>query len=182
MLRYFSAAAGGRLILDSLQPTGVLPVSTKKDAPFLPQVARTCEPFPLDELAETGSGASEPLPDGVEGVPPELGATGALGEEEGVGSGVGIVPEGVLGEGSGVGVVPEGALGVVTGGVASGAPEGVPGVAGEVASGMVPDGVLGVAEGGVSGIVPDGGVAEGVLEGVTGEDVGEVGVASIGCA
>lgn len=159
-MRYLSAAAGGRLILDSLQPTGVSPVSTKKEAPFLPQMARTCEPLPLDEADETGSGASEPPPDGLEGVPLELGETG-VGDAEG----------------SGAGVVPEGALGVAEG-VASGVPEGAFGVAGGVASGIVPEGVLGVAGEVASGIAPAGGVAGGI----TGEDVGEVGVASMGCA
>jgi hypothetical protein len=153
------------LILDSLQPTGVSPVLTKKDAPFLPQMARTCEPLPLDELDETGSGASEPPPEGLEGVPLELGETGALGD----------------GEGSGVGVVPEGALGIAEG-VASIVPDGVPGVAGGVASGIPPP-VGGVAGGVASGIPPPvGRVAGGLLGGVTGEDFGEVGVASIGCA
>jgi hypothetical protein len=134
MLLYFRAAAGGRLILDSLQPTGVSPASTKKDAPFLPQIARTCEPLLLDVLA-VGSGASEPPPDGPEGVPLELGDTGAL--------------EGVSG------AVPEGALGVA-GGIASGAPEGVLGVGGGVASGIAPAG--GVAEGMLDGEVGEVGV------------------------
>jgi hypothetical protein len=157
ILLYFRAAAGGRLILDSLQPTGVSPASTKKDAPFLPQIARTCEPTLLDVLA-VGSGAREPPPDGPEGVPLELGDTGALGGEEGVS-----------------GAVPEGALGVA-GGVASGVPEGALGVTGGVASGIAPEGVLG---GGVaSGIAPEGGVAGGMLGG----EVGEVGVGLVGCA
>jgi hypothetical protein len=146
------AAAGGRLILDSLQPTGVSPASTRNDAPFLPQRARTC-PLPLDELDETGSGASEPPPDGPEGVVSlELGETGALGDGEGSGVGVDVVPEGALG------------------------------VAGGVASGIVPDGALGVVGGVASGVVPAGGVAEGVAGGETGEELGEVGVASMGCA
>jgi hypothetical protein len=149
--------------LDSLQPTGVSPASTRNDAPFLPQRART-SPLPLDELDETGSGASEPPPDGPEGVVSlELGETGALGDGEGSGVGVDVVPEGALG---------------VAGGVASG----VPGVAGGVASGIVPDGALGVVGGVASGIVPAGGVAEGVAGGETGEELGEVGVASMGCA
>jgi hypothetical protein len=153
------------LILDSLQPTGVSPESTKKDAPFLPHMARTCEPLPLD-VDETGSGASEPPPDGLEGVPLELGETGAVGDGEGSGVGVGVVPEGALGVAGGVasGVPPP--VGVVAGGVVSIVPDGVPGVAGEVTSGIPP---------------PVGGVA-GVLGGVTGEDVGEVGVVSMGCA
>jgi hypothetical protein len=160
MLLYFRAAAGGRLILDSLQPTGISPASTKKDAPFLPQIARTCEPLLLDVLA-VGSGAREPPPDGPEGVPLELGDTGALGGEEGVS-----------------GAVPEGALGVV-GGVASGvAPEGVLGLVGGVASGIAPEGVLGVGGGVASGIAPEGGVAGGMLGG----EVGEVGVGLVGCA
>jgi hypothetical protein len=150
--------------LDSLQPTGVSPASTRNDAPFLPQRARTC-PLPLDEPDETGSGASEPPPDGLEGVPLELGETGALGDGEGSGVGVDVVPEGVLGVAGGV--VASGVLGVA-GGV--------------VASGMVPDGALGVAGGVASGIVPDGGVVEGVPGGETGEELGEVGVASMGCA
>lgn len=172
MLLYFRAAAGGRLILDSLQPTGVSPASTKKDAPFLPQIARTCEPLLLDVLA-VGSGAREPPPDGPEGVPLELGDTGAL---EGVS---GAVPEGALGVAGGIASgVPEGALGV-TGGVASGvAPEGVLGVVGGVASGITPEGVLGVAGGVASGIAPAGGVAGGMLGG----EVGEVGVGLFGCA
>ena len=160
MLLYFRAAAGGRLILDSLQPTGTSPGATKKDAPFLPHIARTCEPLLLDMLA-VGSGASEPPPDGPEGVPLELGDTGALGGEVGVS-----------------GAAPEGALGV-TGGVASGiAPEGTLGFTGGVASGIAPEGVLGVAGGVASGIAPEGGVAGGVL----GKDVGEVGVGLFGCA
>jgi hypothetical protein len=129
----------------------------------LPQSARTCPLLPLDELDETGSGASEPPPDGPEGVSLELGETGALGDGEGSGVGVDVVPEGALG---------------VAGGVASG----VLGVAGGVASGIVPDGALGVAGGVASGIVPAGGVAEGVPGGETGEEVGAVGVASMGCA
>jgi hypothetical protein len=150
MLLYFRAAAGGRLILDSLQPTGVSPASTKKDAPFLPQSARTCEPLLLDVPA-VGSGAREPPPDGPEGVPLELGDTGALGDEEGVS-----------------GAVPEGALGVAEG-VASGVPEGA-GVTGGIASGVT---------GGVaSGIAPEGGVAGGMLGGEVGEvGVGLVGCA-----
>jgi hypothetical protein len=162
-LLYFRAAAGGRLILDSLQPTGASPEPTKKDAPFLPHIARACEPLPLDE-PDTGS-ASEPPPDGPEGLPLELGETGALAGEEGVS---GAVPEGVLGvagEGGVSGVVPEGALGVA-GGVGSGAaPEGAPGAAGGAASGIPPPGALGELPGGV-----------------TGEGFGEVGVASVGCA
>jgi hypothetical protein len=157
MLLYFRAAAGGRLILDSLQPTGVSPASTKKDAPFLPQSARTCEPLLLDVPA-VGSGAREPPPDGPEGVPLELGDTGAPGDEEGVS-----------------GAVPEGALGVAEG-VASGVPEGA-GVTGGIASG-VPEGALGVTGGVASGIAPEGGVAGGMLGG----EVGEVGVGLVGCA
>jgi hypothetical protein len=175
MLLYFRAAAGGRLILDSLQPTGVSPASTKKDAPFLPQIARTCEPLLLD-MPAVGSGAREPPPDGLEGVPLELGETGALGGEAGVS---GAVPEGALGVAGGMASgVPEGALGV-TGGAASGiAPEGVLGFTGGVASGIAPEGVLGVAGGIASGIAPEGGVAGGVL----GKDVGGVGVGLFGCA
>jgi hypothetical protein len=173
MLLYFRAAAGGRLILDSLQPTGVSPASTKKDAPFLPQSARTCEPILLDVLAV--SGAREPPPDGPEGVPLELGDTGALGDEEGVS---GAVPEGALGVAGGVASgVPEGALGV-TGGAASGVPEGALGFVGGVASGIAPEGVLGVDGGLASGIAPEGGVAGGILGG----EVGEVGVGFVGCA
>jgi hypothetical protein len=144
-----------------LQPTGVSPGATKKDAPFLPQSARTCEPLPLEALAGP-SGASAPPPDGPEGVPLELGETGALGE----GEGSGVVLEGVLG---------------AAGGVASGATEGVLGAAGDVISGL-PRGALGVAGGVASGIAPDGGAIGGVLGGVTGEALGAVGVASIGCA
>jgi hypothetical protein len=173
MLLYLRAAAGGRLILDSLQPTGVSPASTKKDAPFLPQSARTCEPLLLDVLA-VGSGAREPPPDGPEGVSLELGDTGALGDEEGVS---GAVPEGALGVAEGVASgVPEGAG--VTGGIASGVPEGALGVPGGVASGVAPEGVLGVTGGVASGIAPEGGVAGGMLGG----EVGEVGVGLVGCA
>jgi hypothetical protein len=170
-LLYFSAAAGGRLILDSLQPTGVSPGATKKDAPFLPQIARTCELLLLDVLA-VGSGASEPPPEGPEGVPLELGDTGALGDVSGA------VPEGALGVAGGIASgVPEGVLGVA-GGIASGAPEGVLGFAGGVASGIAPEGVLGFAGGVASGIAPAGGVAGGMLDG----EVGEVGVGLVGCA
>jgi hypothetical protein len=130
----------------------------------LPHIARTCEPFALDDLV-IGSGASEPPPDGLEGVPLELGETVVLGD----------------GEASGVDVAPEGALGV-TGGAASGVPKGVLGVAGGVASGIAPEGALGVAGGAASGIAPDGGAAEGVLGGITEEGFGVVGTASVGCA
>jgi hypothetical protein len=125
-----------------MQPTGASFVSTKKDAPFLPHMAKAAVEVPV-EVLEVGS-ESDPPPDGadlslLDGV---SGVTGVLGDVEG-GS------EGELGEvvGGIVGDVSDGALGGVVGDVSGGVVGELGGVV-EGVSGAVP-GVLGSVVGGV---------------------------------
>ncbi len=104
---YFRAAAGGLLILDSVQPTGTCSVSIKKDAPFLPHMAKAVDEVP----EELDVGAIDPPPDGAD-LPPLDGLSGVTGAlVDGAVSVVGGVL-GVAGEGSGA------ALGGVLDGIA----------------------------------------------------------------